>query len=104
MDNSACKGLDPDVFQLEQGQSARGAREVCNSCEVSSECLEYGLRTGSVGVWGGEVLTLKRGRPREVKPITLIDNVRPLVIKSPKRRTATAVPNTPGQIAARKAR
>ncbi len=88
MDDSNCKGLGPDRFQLEQGHSARKAREVCISCTVTEECLEYGLRTGSVGVWGGEVLDLKTGHKKQM--LVFMDDARPQRVGAPtRRRTVT---------------
>ena len=107
MDESSCKGLDPAMFHMEQGQSATKAKEICNSCLVSSECLDYGRRTGSIGVWGGQVLTLaKRGarsRPIEITPVVLITRDSKPVAVSPgvKRRRQGPQPPT-GQIAASK--
>lgn len=107
MEHSSCRGLDPAMFHMEQGQSAGKAREVCNSCPVSTECLNYGQRTGSIGVWGGQVLTLaKRGKrigPVEIVPVVLITRDSKPVAVSPgvKRRRQEPQPAT-GQIAASK--
>lgn len=110
MEQSSCKGLDPDLFHMEQGQSAAKAREVCDACPVSSECLEYGQRTGSIGVWGGQVLTLaKRGKKREpveLAPVVLItkDSKPVPVVSGVKRRHRHDAQAFPGQIAASRAR
>lgn len=37
------------------------AKEICKSCSVKKECLEYGIATRSWGIWGGE--TLSQGIP-----------------------------------------
>lgn len=100
MQAAACRGLDPNLFQLEQGQSARKPRETCDTCKVEDDCLEYALRTGSVGVWGGEVLDLKSSR--QVQALRLgIQDARPQRVAAPKRRTDSA-PVPVQRIAARR--
>lgn len=32
------------------------AREFCAECPVRAECLQYGIATKSMGVWGGSYL------------------------------------------------
>ncbi len=101
MNNGACKGLDPGMFHMEQGQSAVKAREVCDTCSVQMECREYAERTGSVGVWGGQVFTLKR--VRKVEPITKLQDARPVKLAAPSRRRNSPTRSS-GQIAASRAR
>jgi WhiB family transcriptional regulator, redox-sensing transcriptional regulator len=49
-----CLGVDPDLFFPERGGTTREAKEVCRSCVVKQECLEYALNNGEkFGVWGG---------------------------------------------------
>jgi WhiB family redox-sensing transcriptional regulator len=58
--DSACQGMGPEVFYLEQGEKAansmrlRAARQICNGCSVRRECLQYALdnRIGT-GIWAG---------------------------------------------------
>lgn len=110
--DAACKGLDPGLFHMDQGQSAANAREVCDACSVAAECLDYGQRTGSVGVWGGVVLTLKRQtkkapkpEPVEVPVLTIVKDARPKRVTGVKRRhRTTSAPDSTGQIAASRAR
>jgi WhiB family redox-sensing transcriptional regulator len=52
-----------------RGESVRDAKEVCASCQVRRECLDFALRMKVAhGVWGGlserERRTLKRERHR----------------------------------------
>lgn len=59
MDFSVCKGADPDIFVLKRGYTSATAKsQYCSKCPVTAACLDYGIRTDSVGVWGGVVLTL----------------------------------------------
>lgn len=49
-----CLGLDPDVFFPERGASTREAKEVCRSCVVRAECLDFAVANGErFGIWGG---------------------------------------------------
>lgn len=61
---AACRGVDPDVFFPEKGQSVGGPREFytrarvfCARCPVREACLDYALERSSwpedAGMWGG---------------------------------------------------
>jgi WhiB family redox-sensing transcriptional regulator len=53
---AACRGLDPDLFFAERGDTltVRNARAVCATCPVAAECLEYAIANDeTVGMWGG---------------------------------------------------
>jgi WhiB family transcriptional regulator, redox-sensing transcriptional regulator len=51
---AACKGMGPDAFFPERGQSTAAALAVCEGCEVRSECLSTALADPDTqGVWGG---------------------------------------------------
>ena len=53
-DHANCLGVDPDLFFPERGASTREAKEVCLSCEVRAQCLEYALANDErFGIWGG---------------------------------------------------
>jgi WhiB family redox-sensing transcriptional regulator len=55
MDHALCAETDPEAFFPEKGCSTRPAKEVCRSCPVTAECLEYSLRTDQrFGIWGGK--------------------------------------------------
>jgi len=58
----ACRGVDPDVFFPDRGESLEPAKAVCAQCAVRDECLEFALLAGErFGVWGG---TSERERRR----------------------------------------
>lgn len=66
--DAACRGSGPDLFYNERGQlDYTKALELCGSCTVRTECLNYALRCEPVvhghrlGVWGG-LLPLERSR------------------------------------------
>ena len=54
-DEALCAQVDPDLWFPEKGESSRRARQVCRSCPVATECLDYALGAGErlYGVWGG---------------------------------------------------
>ena len=65
-DFAECQYTDPEVFFPEKGGSARAAKQICRSCEVRAECLEYALVNGErSGIWGG----LSERERRRVKRI-----------------------------------
>jgi len=62
MDHAACKGEPVDLFfpQDRAGRPAhrqpdktKPARQICTTCGVQAECLEYALRHNTVGIWAG---------------------------------------------------
>ena len=49
-----CLGVDPDLFFPERGGSSYEAKEVCRSCVVRRDCLQYALdNSEKFGIWGG---------------------------------------------------
>lgn len=69
MGEAACRGVSPDLFFPDRGESTAPAKAVCAGCPVSDECLEYAIRGREMfGVFGGlsarERLRLRwRNRP-----------------------------------------
>lgn len=54
MADANCRGMDPELFFPEPGESLASARAVCRACDVQAECLAYAINTGEKqGVWGG---------------------------------------------------
>lgn len=60
-DSAACQGMDPDLWfpvsaeprsRLE-AEHLKLALDTCRSCPVRLECLEFAVRTGQRGTWGG---------------------------------------------------
>lgn len=46
---AACRGLDPELFHPERGQSTEDAKAVCwEECPVQVECLEYAIDAGEI--------------------------------------------------------
>lgn len=57
--DAACRDTDPDLF-FPVGQTGpaiahiESAKQVCTTCAVKIECLEYSLMTNQdAGIWGG---------------------------------------------------
>jgi WhiB family transcriptional regulator, redox-sensing transcriptional regulator len=51
---AACRGMGPDAFFPERGQTTAAAQAVCEGCEVRTECLSVALADSDThGVWGG---------------------------------------------------
>lgn len=51
-DLAACRGVDPDLFFPERGESTEPAKAVCAVCPVRVKCLAAHIGE-SVGVFGG---------------------------------------------------
>lgn len=51
--DAACAEVDPDLWFPEKGGSVQEAKEICATCLVRAECLEYALETRQrFGIWG----------------------------------------------------
>jgi len=64
--NAACKGFPTEWWFPTKGMNVlqtptlKEAKEICGTCAVRKQCLDYGVATRSWGVWGG--FTLNDGR------------------------------------------
>lgn len=70
MKRAACRGLDPELFfpVSETGEGAAQAavaKDVCATCPVRRECLDWALETHAAGVWGGTTESERRVLRRE---------------------------------------
>jgi WhiB family redox-sensing transcriptional regulator len=74
--DAACRDHDPDMWDDTPPDMSRRAREsqirhakqICDTCPVSMQCLEYAMRAEiRSGIWGGlttdERIVLRRGSP-----------------------------------------
>lgn len=53
-DKAACRGCAPDLWYPERGESHRHAIDICNTCPVRDDCLEFALTNNErYGIWGG---------------------------------------------------
>ena len=58
---AACRGRGPGDFVQGPKFDYRSVREICESCPVRRECLEFALRDESItGLWGGTTDTERR--------------------------------------------
>jgi WhiB family redox-sensing transcriptional regulator len=54
MDLGSCRGMDPDIFFPDRGESLAPAKAICDGCIVKDECLDYAVENVErFGVWGG---------------------------------------------------
>jgi hypothetical protein len=62
MDEALCMGREDlgwitEFYAIEARYTTRAlAKEFCAFCPVRAECLQYGIATKSMGVWGGSYL------------------------------------------------
>jgi WhiB family redox-sensing transcriptional regulator len=67
-EHAACRGLDPNIFFAENAGKHNvyvAAIEICHSCPVKQDCLDYAIVTRQEhGMWGG---MSERQRRRERK-------------------------------------
>lgn len=53
-DDAACIGFPFAIFFPERGETTRPAKEICATCTVRWECLEYAfVFREKHGIWGG---------------------------------------------------
>ena len=58
-DQAACRGLDTELFFIEEGNIAAAMqptlREVCNSCPILDQCFDYAINESPTvyGFWAG---------------------------------------------------
>jgi WhiB family redox-sensing transcriptional regulator len=58
MEQSACKGVDPEIFFDVAHKTMHATREkalgYCNVCPVIQDCLNHAIQNNiHVGIWGG---------------------------------------------------
>jgi WhiB family redox-sensing transcriptional regulator len=53
-DQAACRNNDDFNFFPARGEDTKSSKQLCSSCEVSKDCLEYAMWSGeNFGIWGG---------------------------------------------------
>lgn len=52
---SLCSSIGTELFYPDKNEShlAITAKNVCKSCDIRTECLEYAVLYESYGIWGG---------------------------------------------------
>ena len=76
-----CRGLGATesraLFFPTRGESVDEARAICERCPVVDECLDFALKNGCVGVWGGTTERQRR-RLRRNRRISAKELVHPI--------------------------
>ncbi len=69
-DAAACRG-STQIFFPEQGGNWKDPKELCMSCPVRVECLDFALRSGEKhGIWGGKSERQRREMRQVAHPVT----------------------------------
>jgi WhiB family redox-sensing transcriptional regulator len=73
-----CRGTDPDLWFPERGEATSPAKEICASCFVREDCLDYALANGEkFGIWGGKSererrrIRTERNRERDAMDVSV---------------------------------
>lgn len=53
-DQANCRDLGVDSFFPDGGRVPDHLRQLCGTCPVQTECLEWALRWNEEGIWGGK--------------------------------------------------
>ena len=54
MSEAACRDMPTDWWFPERGGDLTAAKQICNTCTVKQQCLDYALTLPfCVGIWGG---------------------------------------------------
>ncbi len=62
MEQGACKQnptrwwFPEHADNRQEQENLKKAKKICSTCKVKTMCLEYGQKTKSMGVWGGQTL------------------------------------------------
>jgi len=52
-----CRSVDSEEFFVPEGsgtyREVNMLKKICNNCEVKQQCLDYSLKNGVLGYWGG---------------------------------------------------
>lgn len=70
-DQAACVGRGDLFFADHVRSTVKKAKQLCASCAVQQECLEYALRNNDDGVWGGMTANERRKAKRIAKKVGL---------------------------------
>jgi WhiB family redox-sensing transcriptional regulator len=53
MESAVCATADPEEWFPEKGSSSQKAKNICATCPVIDECLQFALDNEEAGIWGG---------------------------------------------------
>src|SRR5262245_7958944 len=76
-DYAACRGLDPDMWELAPGYRHSGlyqtAHRICDGCHVKAECLAFAKENGACGmIFGGVDFDFRPERPD--RPLAVVQS------------------------------
>jgi WhiB family redox-sensing transcriptional regulator len=65
-DRAVCAQVDPDLWFPEKGGSTREAKQLCLSCPVRAQCLDFAMaHEERFGIWGGRSERERRRMEKE---------------------------------------
>ena len=71
----ACAGSDLNIFFSENLGEINQALQICNSCPIRQQCIDYALFAEEYGVWGGTTQA-QRNKMRGGKPVFTLEERR----------------------------
>lgn len=70
MNKAACRGSNTNMFYPNPGEPSTPARQICDTCPVAVECLEYAINNGErYGIWGGTPVRKRRDPARALSAL-----------------------------------
>lgn len=77
-DDPNCATVDPELFFPQETEYINGsiryvyknlaaAKKVCEPCPLKMQCLEFALKNGEFGIWGGTTEEQRRNLRRRFK-------------------------------------
>ena len=58
---ASCRGMGPERWYPERGQSTDAAMKICLTCPVRPDCLAFGVvHSPQIGIWGGASARTRR--------------------------------------------
>ena len=62
-------GVDPEIFFPDSTdlETTKQAKKLCIQCKVTSDCLTFGIKTNSAGIWGGKTEEERRSIKRKMQ-------------------------------------
>ena len=53
-EHAECRNHDPELFWPEKNDEIKPAQQICLTCPVQAQCLDYAVKTKQTqGIWGG---------------------------------------------------
>lgn len=69
-DGALCATVDPQLFFPETTEEAKVAKQLCRTCDVVEQCLQYALaKDEQYGIWGAKSPNERRALLRYTRRI-----------------------------------